>query len=167
MGFLDVVIYIYTDHKVCFVHFAQRLEIVRPLELFWGEFCTIFPIVLISCIVFEMSFPNRNFSGFVEQLHAYLKSAVRYGRRASLRQYDSSLQIDPKRDITSMRRVGMALCSNGFVLSRDKSKSFNYVTIAPNATTRVSCIATRARSTPFASGFKVFQICSFTGGQKI
>ena len=72
-----------------------------------------------------------------------------YGRRASLRQYVSSLQIDPKRAITSMRRVATTLCSNGFVLSRDRSRSFDDVAIAPDATMRVSCIATSVHTIYF------------------
>ena len=55
---------------------------------------------------------------------------------------DSSLQIDPRRLITSMRHVTTTLCSSDFVLSRDMRKLFNDIAIALDATRRVSSIAT-------------------------
>jgi len=61
-------------------------------------------VVRTSCITLDKSSPNKSVVGFVVRLQALLYSGAIEGRGASLRPYDNSEEVKPRRVIASICR---------------------------------------------------------------
>jgi len=97
------------------------------------------PVVRTSCITLEKSSPNKSIVGFVVRLQALLYSGAIEGRSASLRRYNNSEEIKPRRVIASICRDTTVWKSRGVFISQPFKRSSIEVTMALEAVMRASC----------------------------
>ena len=85
-----------TNHKVCWINFAWKLEIVKSLVLVGVNSAQFCPLFLFLAMFWKYHSQKEIFQALLSDYTHFKNQMLRYERRASLRRYDSSLQIDPK-----------------------------------------------------------------------